>query len=148
MTSGVSGFYALDVGLGVASWACPVVVRRESVSMPSMSGWVLRGHWLPGWWRPLRFLCPRCRAGCCEVRHKVEAIVNASVSMPSMSGWVLRGSPTAIRDGQCETGFYALDVGLGVASAGAGCRFAVLYPVSMPSMSGWVLRGDASFRCL
>src|SRR6266545_997065 len=83
-------FYALDVGLGVARGS-PLACRTLAlVSMPSMSGWVLRGarsrssagssgfyaldvglgvasvregdHWK----LVLRFLCPRCRAGCCE----------------------------------------------------------------------------------
>src|SRR6266508_1406940 len=92
MTSGVSGFYALDVGLGVASWACPVVVRRESVAMLSTSCWVWRGRGrVADLLLCTPFLCPRCRAGCCEASS----------------------SPSRRPDGWC---FYALDVGLGGAS--------------------------------
>src|SRR6266508_3340133 len=84
-------FYALDVGLGVASCRSESA-RCTSVSMPSMSGWWLRGR---GQVADLLFctpfLCPRCRAGCCEASS----------------------SPSRRPDGWCS---YALDVGLGGAS--------------------------------
>src|SRR6266508_3833982 len=118
-------FYALDVGLGVARFP------------NSNQGWAMRDG----------FLCPRCRAGCCEGGGRLPICCSvprfyaldvglgvarpvrlhpdgrmAGVSMPSMSGWVLRAwPPSSLPD---------------------------ILNVSMPSMSGWVLRGDASFRCL
>src|SRR6266545_206783 len=81
--------------------------------MPSMSGWVLReaALWLAALW--LLFLCPRCRAGCCEAGD--PAVRPAlPVSMPSMSGWVLRARPDIALVSASDR-FYALDVGLGVA---------------------------------
>src|SRR6266508_2729505 len=107
MASGVYCFYALDVGLGVARTLASWLVAVVTVSMPSMSGWVLR-----------------------------EAAINQlngsvyPVSMPSMSGWVLRGQAQGGGHRQRQR-FYALDVGLGVAR---GCFVSV--PVSREDGGG------------
>src|SRR6266508_2210537 len=63
-------FYALDVGLGVARLQTFCAMRDSlDVSMPSMSGWVLRGSLVVEVCSTaVPFLCPRCRAGCCEAR--------------------------------------------------------------------------------
>jgi hypothetical protein len=159
---GLSSFYALDVGLGFAT--TPKDLLKAVIDL---------------------FLCPRCRAGLCNAALIEARVERALVSMLSMSGWALQPRTTRCRPaatgflcprcraGLCnmpemiylqESGFYALDVGLGfatamlfVGSASAAflcprCRAGLcngcfrrdvldfLRSVSMPSMSGWALQ--------
>ena len=86
------------------------------VSMPSMSGWALQRLSMNR--REIDFglfLCPRCRAVLCNGHVRMASDLHGVVSMPSMSGWALQHTRASrIRLG--ESGFYALDVGLGFAT--------------------------------
>jgi len=133
--------------------------------MPSMSGWVLRAGLARWWCVGSRFLCPRCRAGCCEDTGFLAGGGRYGFYALDVGLGVARSRYQPV-ERVCLPGFYALDVGLGVARSGTRWRPsstpAFLCPrcragccevpqqqsgmgnarrVSMPSMSGWVLRG-------
>ena len=111
------GFYALNVGRGIATGhdGDGTCRARASVSMPSMSGGVLRPvgvSALDDEWTQTRFLCPQCRAGYCDRMQSrfVDGLYHQ----------------------HC---FYALNVGRGIATdalatlavtCGFGVRFAIL----------------------
>ena|SRR5271157_5006602 len=87
-------FYALGIGLGFAT--------IDS---------------LPGQHGPFLFLCPRYRAGLCDINVRVRRVIH-------------------------KRGFYALGIGLGFATGLRVHLPAAHLPrlVSMPSVSGWALR--------
>src|SRR6266508_4666954 len=91
---------------------CSASMSTLTVSMPSMSGWVLRaaGRRARGL---LQFLCPRCRAGCCELRRLVGGVGCLWFLCPRCRAGCCED--TGFLAGGGRYGFYALDVGLGVA---------------------------------
>ena len=70
-----------------------------------------------------------------------------AVSMPSMSGWVLRGTNVK-RFAASSRGFYALDVGLGVARHVPSLPWPQLKGRFYALDVGLGVARDASFRCL
>ncbi len=134
-------FYALDVGLGVARARCSsaLSLRHGFYALDVGLGVARRGYQEGAglaW-----FLCPRCRAGCCEAQ---------SVGQPKYAnrfyaldvGLGVASALASAGAAECRHCFYALDVGLGVARQGQ--RHPAARRVSMPSMSGWVLRVRAN----
>ncbi len=109
------GFYALDVGLGVAT--APSSGWRSGtfrVSMPSMSGWVLRRPDGGDKFFDALFLCPRCRAGCCDASAVLAPVLARFYALDVGLGVATRTRKSSSRSRR--SGFYALDVGLGVAT--------------------------------
>src|ERR1039457_54415 len=110
--------------------------------MPSVLGWALRPKdSRRGWCDSSGFLCPRYRAGLCDVAVLPGRLLRCRVSMPSISGWALRRSDgdyisslkflcPRYRAGLCDVRLYNKMVG-------------ALKKVSMPSISGWALRRHA-----
>src|SRR6266566_2308986 len=116
-----TGFYALDVGRGFATSNAARLTPEAPPRFYALD--VGRGFATSGtpWVKPRSrvFLCPRCRAGFCDLVSKVTPKrASNPVSMPSMSGGVLRHHH-----------------GRRVHRRPAGA-------VSMPSMSGGVVRRD------
>jgi hypothetical protein len=92
-TSTSCGFYALDVGLGVATTSSSQASRRPSPFLcprcrAQYCDWPLR---VDGEFYICPFLCPRYRADSATSGYRTERQVRCSgVSMPSVSGGVLR----------------------------------------------------------
>jgi hypothetical protein len=63
------------------------------------------------------FLCPRFRAGLCDLVNTIATDANNRVSMPSVSGWALRHTELLLAS-QINACFYALGFGRGFATLG------------------------------
>ena len=94
----------------------------------------------------LVFLCPRCRAGLCDRDAQRRHAQTRRVSMPSMSGGALRRLADQRLEQPKPSGFYALDVGRGFATATRSSVPAHFPSVSMPSMSGGFATPEAQRR--
>ncbi len=134
------GFYALDVGLGVArsTWRTTSVPRE--VSMPSMSGWVLRGRGAAAHSPSVTVSMPSMSGWVLRgMKRRKGKCTRRPVSMPSMSGWVLRGEDLHVRPA-VPSGFLCPRCRAGCCEVPVLDGHRAYVFVSMPSMSGWVLR--------